>query len=196
MIAPRAQVAERWPRRIVDAQPRWRAPKLHVVEWQQTENITEGIVEDPNIDTGPRSSCERFPVGPAHCVSPYDVVVEEKFCVGVLDQLQHCGERIGAVSQQAHAIRVREGTPGCLCQSGLETALKRSDRIQTPRILNRLERHHWLLLTRVLVSGPAHSTALLQKRSDAEGHLNRRFNQIHLLVEAYRQAACASGEAR
>ena len=69
-------------------------------------------MEDADVHACLRSRRERLPERSAYGVGPDDVVLEQDFRFGVLDQLEHRGEGVGAISQQSHAIRACEGTAG------------------------------------------------------------------------------------
>ena len=97
---------------------------------------------------------ERLSVRTADGVSPDDVVLEQDLRFGVLDQLEHRGEGVGAVSQQTHAIGARERTPGHLGQPGLEPGIERPGGVETPGRLDRLERDRRPPFTRVSWPGP------------------------------------------
>jgi hypothetical protein len=139
------------------------------VKWKQAERIAEWIVEDADVHAGLRSCRERLSVRTADGVGPDDVVLEQDLRFGVLDQLEHRGEGVGAVSQQSHAIGARERTPGHLGQPGLEPGIERPGGLETPGRLDRLEGDRCPPLTCVLVAGDAHPAALFQERPHAGG---------------------------
>ena len=128
-------------------------------------------MEDPDVHARPRSGLERLPERSAYGVGPDDVVLEQDLRFGVLNQLQHRGEGVGAVSQQSHAIRACEGTAGHLGQLGLEPGTEWSDGVETSRRLDRVERDRRPSFTGVLLTRATHLAALFQERPDADGEI-------------------------
>ena len=162
-------------------------------------------MEDANIHTALRAYPDRCSERVAYRVGPEDVVLEKDLPLGLLDQRQHRRKRVGAVSQESHTIRSRQGGAGHARESSLERGIERSDWIEAPRRLNQVE---WGLrppLACVIVAGATHPAALLEKRPNVDGairaHVNR--GRLHVNVRlSFRQkrsqerAACVSGGAR
>ena len=84
--------------------------------------------------------------------------------LSLFDERQHRRKRVGAVSQELHAIRAREGSPRSLGEMGLKSRIEWANWIQTSGRVNHPEGINRAPLAGVLVTWAAHLTALFQQR--------------------------------
>lgn len=195
MVSPGTQVPKRGSWRVVDAESRTRLPELEV-QRNETERIAERVVENTHVHPPLRPPRQRLRVRPSHGIRPDDVVLEQDFRLGLLDQRQHRQEGVGTVAQESNAVRARDGLAGEVSQPGLELWAQWSDRSRLSRRLDRFERDIRLPFTCVLVTRTAHLAALCQERPDAAGAIRARISQVQLHDRACRPAGCASGAPR